>query len=251
MWKERLDELLADENVLNRMLQYAAAQTILKEIRNRFVAGLPEALHVHSMSADPKPTRVGKDMQRSMTNALQSLSEAYAQGDKGLIDKAERRVRRLQSAYQNALQGSHGRNASKPSTFAKLVGEAMKVMTLMAGSEAVTSLAPGQIGIGNIAQLDKIKTPTANRKGTTRSRMTTLWRHLEFGTGIYALDKSVNAESPFKEPKSEGAWWWGRERGRGVLIAGSMPLDALNVNEADVDAFAQTFRVLLAQALAL
>lgn len=259
-WKNRLAELVDDPQVFQQMLQYAVAKTFLKAIRERFVARLPEALDIHPASRNPKARKVGRDLKQSLNEALDELTEAGMSGSKSKIDKAQRRVTRLQKAYQDALQGDHGRNSKRVSRFALLVNEAMRVMNLMASPEAIragrATRSQTTVGLGPLAELESIETPTGNRSGVTNSRMTTLWRQLEYGTGIYALDKSVNADSEFKEPSGDGEWWWGPERGAGVLVAGSMPINALLAGvpldqRPETEEFIKELRALLAQALAL
>lgn len=80
-----------------------------------------------------------------------------------------------------------------------------------------------RLGVGSLAQIEGVKTPSF--KSTTPSRYNTLWRHLEFGTGIYRSDKSVNAASPYRTER--GGWWYGHSEGYSLHLLGSRPMGAL------------------------
>ena len=256
---ERLDELLKDPKTLNRVLAVAAADTIVTAIRERFMAGLPEALKMH-LADRPPPTAasVDRQLEKQLRDAMSGLTKARAAGVPSKIDLAERRVRRLFDSYQRQLTGNAQRRGGRRSNYARLVSRAMQVFSEMTAMTGLTGDSTARtVGIGNLEQLEQIETPTANRSGRTTSPMRTLWRHLEYGTGVFASYPQVNAGSHYKSSKLPGAWWWGprASRRRGVLVAGSTPVAALRLGSDFYDTkeakeFGQRVKELLTQALA-
>lgn len=201
---------------LERLIARAMAATIIKGLINRFLAGLPEALETVPLGGSARATRPHRDRKKALAEAMTDLSVARADGVKSKVDLAKRRVQLAEKRYIKALDPKK----TKHKDFATLVGEAMKVLQEMIKTSPLGGgLNEAGVGAGNRKALESIKT----NKGPTKSRMNTLWRHLEYGTGIYAADPSVNANSPFKVPGGQGEWFFG-----GVVIAGSAPIRALD-----------------------
>jgi hypothetical protein len=115
------------------------------------------------------------------------------------------------------------------------------------GAAAANTL---NLGIGSIADLERIETPSAVY---SRSKFNILWRHLEFGTGAYRTDKSVNAASPYRLPS--GGWWFGKSKGQALHLRGSKPVGALRdpktklPYQADALRFRSVFAALMRDAL--
>lgn len=79
------------------------------------------------------------------------------------------------------------------------------------------------VSLGPIAALDKIQVPSATPLITghpTESKMTSMWRQMEFGTGVFAFPTG-RFEGQYKT--SAGSWWFGPRKGFGIHFAGTQP----------------------------
>jgi len=72
-------------------------------------------------------------------------------------------------------------------------------------------------GLGKKSELDSVITPSWNPSTTSKHRL--MWRHLEFGTGVFARARRV--AGGFKEEGGNGSWWFGPRPGVGLHLRGS------------------------------
>jgi hypothetical protein len=80
----------------------------------------------------------------------------------------------------------------------------------------------GKVGVGwgPMDAVEKVKTPT-NRGKPTKSPYTTMWKQLEFGTGVWAVKLGgPHARTSGRYKFADGSWVYGRVRRRSGAISG-------------------------------
>jgi hypothetical protein len=227
---DRLEKLVESPELLVRLLRQAAAETLLASYRKRFLAGFSDALNMQRASSPGgtrKSTKIDKAME-ALNSAAESLAEAQVDGTStaGL----DRRIKKAESQLSDAFD----RNPQGPLSTGNFRPLALRVLRLLSDVAEMgerTNTTNIQLGIGNILALDAIDTPSATPLLTghdTASPMRTLWKHLEFGTGVYAtgVGKTANANSPHRS-RNAGGWWFGPRPGFGLHLLGSKGTHAL------------------------
>lgn len=253
-FSERLNLLVTDKKTLERLVKMAMVRTVVAAVRKRFLAGLPQALKMTTAEGSlSRPGRPSRELERNMRDSLQALSTAQADGTKSKIEAAQARVSRNQARYERALdpKAALRRNTKgRKSTMSRMIEGAMQVLnTATELSTLEQNKKTLAIGMGSMEELNAIKTPTANRNRKTTSKMNILWRHLEYGTGVLAMDTSINKGSRFKVRGGDGEWWWGPKRGQGVLVRGSAPLNAFTIRPTESRDLVKELKGILTESL--
>lgn len=251
---ERIISFVDDQAVLARLAKQAVAETILRSYRQRFYARLPLLLNMERADFERAAVGMPSDLKESVQNIRDQIDEALANGDAEKAAELKHKAANREEKLREAL-GRRRASALATGQFRRL---ALEVIAMMASVEAVDvhfDKKGVRVGIGRLAQLETIETPSATSFLTgndTKSKKTSLWRHLEFGTGIYATGPGADASSKFKE--SDGSWWFGPKRGRGLHLKGSQGAHAIFDKQAvmygdDAMRFEKVFAQLLSQAL--
>jgi hypothetical protein len=238
---------LADPMTAGLVLRAAMVETLLVAYQQRYLAGLPGAVNMRrdrlgKNVADPK---VPRKLRNSLIAAYTQLRLASETGNRKAITTAQQQLKTIRQSVHSLLKMK--RRAKKPfpssGTFRQL---ALALLEASTGSAHISLHATGDTvvaGIGLISYLDSIKTPSATQylnaqssvfdddedsaqggAAGTQSDRDILWRHLEFGTGAFAVDKSVQHPT-YRLPS--GGWWYGKSPDRSLHLLGSKPIAAL------------------------
>lgn len=245
--KERLVaiEALASPGMLEALLREAIAQTFLVDIRARWLKGLPGAVNMqrgdettrHNPRATPKIPKSLRDEFGTVNQELgatalaehRARNELHGRALELRLDAINRaryqhtaRLKALRTQIKRAAlpknRKPEERRLPKRGNFRTL---ALEILQKIADTNAVTITSEGgtiRAGIGSRAALDEILTPSSTpllADHPTGSDRQIMWRQLEFGTGIYA------------DPKEGGVWWYGKERGKGLMLRGTRGIHAL------------------------
>lgn len=264
----RLEEVTKDNAVFRAVLRRSMASTFLSAIRQRFLGNLRKALEMDVLFENGKrasdgPRQRMNDMKsrERLSKLYASLTEAEMQGDK---EKAQQlRSKSIPKAKRQLIQ-SLGKSASgqdiKPHRLSAIRGTtvmrrmALKILEEMQFVESFGLVGDGlTLGIGNLNQLEQYETPSATSALTgqpTKSRYKVLWRHLEFGTGLYRKDAWNIAGNRTGNPGPYGpgrwgtpdgqrqglnirsgaprrAWFYGKDLRNGLLLGGTEPMNFL------------------------
>lgn len=215
---ELLGQIAERPTRLSRMLRKVVSETFLDELRKSFLRDLPQALNMQTESVT-SPRKSNTPQEHELASAYNDLHDAMF-SDKGAPAVAEARasVEKKTEVYHKSLSGGYAQSSLSSGLFRYRALEIMRLLTdakLMRTSATETSVS---VHIGDFEKIEKIKTPSATQyilhKGHTPSPYDTLWRHLEFGTGVYGQDP---------EHKSEG-WRYGR-----IFFIGSPGMHTLHV----------------------
>lgn len=224
-----------------RVLKKALQATLLEGIRKRYAAkgfdmqyvyraGQNNSAKFNSIHAQRRLISLARQIQREQEKAEKSgrrerlnqlledqrnvlrdfLSGARPQLKHTGDTKASRARRALDKATQK-------KKAAMDRVLQKLVGANAFVVTN--GSDSVN------VGVGVIAQLNQIETPSATPLLTghpSKSPYKQLWLQMEYGAGIFAKPgPSLHNVSPNKT--GVGSWWYGKRAGAGIHFIGQKP----------------------------
>lgn len=240
----RIEALISDPAIIGRILRAAVAETILRNIRNRFIRDLPNALEMEKESGGGgirKRQRKTEEMAH-VKRAYEALQEAQQTGDTAGIAAAHTRLMEVRDSFVKSLNRSaYGHHPElTPSTLStgKFRPYALRVLNLMTAANLIQVTADGNgihVGAGNEPLLRQIQTPSATPKLTkheTFSRYATMWRHLEFGTGMYAKGDPAGGDNKpatrYNENLHGGRWYYDRKlRPSSLILRGSKGIHAL------------------------
>lgn len=223
---QRLSVLVESPEVLQRLLKAAVAETLLAAYRERFLANFADALNMQRASkanSTPEDTKATKRAKKTLTDIAQEIATAEQSGHP--IGDLKRKLRKAEEQLITAYDKHFGGDLST-GMFRPLALQVLQLMTTV-GNLGVSQTGDSvSVGIGYLPALDQIKTPSATPFLTgnpTRSSMNVLWRHLEFGTGIYATKVVTDGANK----TSKGRWWYGPRPGRGLQLKGSKGVHAI------------------------
>jgi len=218
-----LEEVAADPRIMAGLLRKAAAETILEAWRQRFYAALPSLLNMQRADAQKAAQNFPDSLKNSLMHLHDKLEQAVSANQQGAARKLQDQVKVKEQLLIEALGDAQGSSALSTGKFREL---ALAIINLMTEVESVGMGATSDsvmLGIGPLNRLNQIETPSATPHMAghdTSSQMTTMWRQLEFGTGIYASgDPEGNPGSPFKD--GDGSWWYGKKKGFGLHLLGT------------------------------
>lgn len=249
--QQNLQALLEDPNLLAGLLRQAVIETVLVSYRERFLTRLPEAVATEREKGGPVARR------SNAVNQLRKRLRAKLQ-DAFAMERGPARTKSLKEAsqaYSEELRLYRRKPKSLPS--GKFRTLAMKVLQLASDASVIKMIQANRdgvrLGIGSRAALERIQTPSATLKLTghaTTSKQKILWKHLEFGTGIYR--STTEPASRFRLPG--GGWFFGESATYGLRLRGSKGVHALwdkqgRIYSEDRDALNRRFREILSQAL--
>lgn len=245
---------VVSRRVLNRMLILG----VLRSVRKVYLGRLQQTLMttVVAPNRGAKRTRSAEAMSRveSLRKAYESLDEAVLSGNQDRVGKASQRINQIDRAI--AVQGDLNDSRQKQDKRARVMSlsaqtsaimrsRALQILDYLTNPQYATGPIPGPTGVvhaaGRLDLLDAIKTPSATDALMGRpseSMYNILWRHLEFGTGVYASSSSAMGQNTMQGSgqfkNSDGSWWYGPAGGRapgepglGLLVKGSKPMAAL------------------------
>lgn len=260
---DALGRAAQDHRIIGNLLRRAMAETMLPAIRDAYIAGLPRAVNMEVLQTDARHLShayidaSGKIKNRAGADDLQIISKirefptseghtlasifdrmrnAQLRGDSARVDAIRGEYEQHKTAYQRSLQRLQTTKKEKKSSHLSsglFRARAMEVMSLLVDAANIVPTSTGDaitVGIGNLAELDSIRTPSATEyilgKGPTKSEYDILWRHLEFGTGVHSVMAKRNTQ--FNEGlKMGGEWYYGKDPTNALLLRGSQPVHGL------------------------
>lgn len=262
-----LEQLGPTGTVMPQVLREAVVLGLLRKIRERFLRTADKALKVrYRASADPDGVSTTRGAKAMTTLQRLRLYAAYRRLDEAMISKgpqeqarARAALQRAQNRYLTQLQTT-GELASMRSKKQELIDDAndvprigaivsglmqqrqLQVLRLLTSPSQV-QMTMNEYGnatavIGNMMALEAVETPSASPIISAKGRLTslsphkTLWRHMEFGTGVYKrLSNKLNPvkKTPFQNP--DGSWYYGKGRRAGLQVLGSEPMRFLYAND--------------------
>lgn len=247
-----LDQL-ASPQLIGQLLRQAVAETLLTAFRMRFLDNFEKVLDPHvaggtTATAASEGTIAAK---QELTKAYAAATAAEISGDRAAQVLAQTRVRRAQRRLIQHTERVSGPSSLSTGQFRVRALEVLRALTDASLLEVHTTDDGVLLGIGKLAELENIQTPSATPQLTghpTASSMTTLWRQLEFGTGVYARTAGG--------PRSPKGWWYSPHPGTGLRLMGAQGVHAVFdaatglPYHRDAVEFEEVFAGLLGRALA-
>lgn len=141
---------------------------------------------------------------------FETAESSRLRGETGLGTGVERKDESGLSGTADVLWLYRRKGGALKGQFSKAL-ESLKSLIGTPEQLAPITLPGGQIGVGflDVSRLDQIKTPTASPQ--TKSRMNILWRHVEFGTGLFRK-RGPEVINVAAHQAGGGAWWYPRGR---------------------------------------
>lgn len=235
---KRLDRIAAlsqDPTPLGHAVRRAAAVSLLREYRKRFTAAVPQLVQPEKQTKRRPVRELSKALRERIDGAQEAVAQAMLDGSRADVRKAQDRLAKAVEATNTRLQNPP-ENPLSTGEFRPRMWEVIRLLTSVNEMGLSVSKHGVAVGIGPLRALNAIQTPSATELLTgspTQSQRTSLWRQLEFGTGVYA------------QPVSKG-WRYGR---KGLLIRGARGANALRLPESGVGVMNKGDALLFEQAL--
>lgn len=260
---------------VGEIAKQAAQETILFAFGARFAIvndnqlAVPRKLAQARRGERTSQNRQLADRRRGLATLMDKLNDAYASGSEKRIEAAEKnRTAQLAKIRGSAPTFSGGWDKGTQifdriaRAAKKTPGRNKKVMAILKNPQLMKVNFDGgviSIGIGDIAELSKVRTPSATTeaKKKVNSPFVHMWRQLEFGTGIFAKQQDVPGNVA---GRIRGVWWYGpkTEGGNesGIEFIGSKPANIIFQTRSvpysqDAQEFFKRFNKLLAKALGM
>lgn len=246
---------LADMKDLKKALHPETIEERIKQaIAQSFLAGMRSRYNSHEAEMNLQRRVSSKDLKGKLSNrdrerlakldqrtrqTLRQVAQEHGPGDIREVRDALTTRNTILAAYQTAKY----RASRQKSDRGKMVHKALRAAALERLSrmrKVIATLTDRSlmkveyswrngvvngitVRVGNIAALDKIKTPSATEELSghrSKSAYNILWRQMEFGTGVFAFP---NVRSGGRYRTSAGTWWYGPKKGFGIHFAGNRP----------------------------
>ncbi len=245
-----IDALVADPSTLANLLRDIVQQTLLRVYMSRFerskdvIADMRRADRGASALYRRVYERRIANLERRLSEqlGLSTHKQSGVEEIKGLLRRAQLRLNGespdeadFTTSNPEALVGEHaglgvssakrkpkGGKGALGSTgvgFRALMEKVMSTIADPARMVVMRSKNRLVLGIGDRSVLDAIHTPSFNPKTATPYKV--LWRHMEFGTGVFAKPGPHLHGGAHKE--DDGTWWFGTQIGEGIHLRGSRP----------------------------
>jgi hypothetical protein len=251
----RLSALVENPALVHKLVKAAAAETLLAAYRKRFLANFSDTLNMQR-SGKPRGTPSDTKGLRRTKEAVETLAQDITAAELAghATGGLEKQLRKAEERLVEAYDKQFGNSDLSTGMFRPLALQVLGLLTTMAKAGEQATDSSFSLGIGHIPTLEAIKTPSATpflTGNATRSPMNMLWRHLEFGTGMYAARVSNEGS---KHKTQGGGWWFGPRPGKGLHLKGSKGVHALFdargvPYEADALRFETVFANMLNRAL--
>lgn len=261
-----LDVLLTASPAQLRLMEEVVIRSVVRNIRTRFLKTMERSLEMKVLKKNGKDVsqqiKVRKrdvKLKGRMQTTLEQINEAQLSGNFVRVASLRKRLAVIEDRLRTTMGKSPGGNEWKSSDLSLKTGnvfrrQLFKMLGLLTDSQFVSAGGiPGgvAVGVGPIAELDKLETPSATQKligVPTPSRYKSFWRHLEFGTG--AQRKAFNNPGRNKSPR----WWYGTNPEKSLLLEGTSPMNFLTNNfgkvyPEDLSALEKAFSNMLIEVL--
>jgi hypothetical protein len=249
---EKLDQLIANPMLIAQLLRQAVAETLLTAYRKRFLDNFEAVLSPEHSKNNKRlaESPTAADAKVKLVNAYQELAQADSSGDAGALKLAATKIRRLNERLVKASANPGGQSDLSTGQFREM---ALGLLRTLTDASLVTTQVEDNtisVGIGYLPALEAVETPSATPKLTghpTASKLTSMWRQIEFGTGIY---------SKLPGGARGVGWWYGPHPGVGLQMLGARGVQAVFdaatglPYEKDALQFEEVFAGLLGRALA-
>lgn len=268
-----VDELSPDGPLLAKVMKRVMIYGILRSVRTQFLAKQNNALRVSIESKATLMERAADTLSerrnaRALETAYRGLDSAVMTGRAEKIKLAHDRIRRAENRVRGKYRGTVRYDGTKTSVskltqarnerelrVAELTGRLrlgaitgammrqrmLMLLRLLTSPEGVSDPIRSEwgvsIGAAPRAYINLLETPSATvllSGKRSSSPFKVLWRHLEFGTGVYSSkhQSRLLGETPgggrFKQ--SDGSWLYGRPGANGdggLRVLGAMPMHFL------------------------
>lgn len=236
-----LEHLAVHPDLVASLLHTVVAETLVRGVRERFLQHLPNAMEMHTLKTTAQKRVRHTEEMAEMSRLYDTLQRFERAGDARGIAATRTRLTDARARYRESLQLNTARNPITASKFSSGLfrSRALEVLNeLTDGNLMRTKVAKSSlvVQVGNQQRLGQIKTPSATefvlRRHKTTSRYQTLWRHLEFGTGVYSSDpEGKGNKAPTRYSGLEGLppWHWAYSPNppQGLILRGSHGVHAL------------------------
>lgn len=220
------------ESKINKLAGFSAGRAKL----TRLVERLSDAMERYDQLV------MGDADREALSDQYYEIQQARREYEKEVLTYKTR-----YSARSLEKQGIEGSEQGKQSSLGKRAFGAsilrLKTQTVLNALMAlrVGTVMGNDIYLGDMTRLDAIQTPSATQGLTgkpTSSKLTVLWRHLEFGTGTMRkrtgnvpITGGMRGYSP-REVRGlydgpAGAWFYGPTGNVGFLVEGTYPMNFL------------------------
>lgn len=268
---DRINRLANDPAVMVNLVKGVMRATVLAAYRKRFLrsthlmTGMEKesaGKFVRKMARVDELMAVAKELNTATGSTRDNLRAKYERlmqqmegGPSMVLDEGATHKKEMQMDEDGTTMGieesASGAGGLSTGQFTPRMGAILNLLVLPEYMEqGVDAQGNPFIGIGKIADLDAIMTPShANAATGGKSRHKIMWRQLEFGTGIYAKPQPRRGPTKFKTTR--GTWWYGPSdvrigRFAGLHLRGSHPANVLRQAsglpyESDAMMFRQAF----------
>lgn len=246
--------------VMRRVLIFG----ILRSVRKVFLSQQQKAFdiqvkHRGTLSERREATHAAAVFKRKLSDAYAALDKAVVSGSGARIKRAQAQLRRVEERIERVSKADLTKDRNeRESRLAALSGRlrlgtivgammrqrVLEVLEYLTSpvyvDDHIVSANTTTIGTAPRELLDLKETPTASVLLTGRrssSKYKTLWRHLEFGTGIDAVPAAVQARAAGATPTGsgrfknlDGSWQYGRQgmtSSGGLTVLGTKPMNFL------------------------
>ncbi len=238
---------LVEGDAFDQLLRRAAAEVLLDAYRRRFAEKIPQIINTQRFEkAGGRRTRVeltddvqpgayadegapartaGARITNNLRAASAKLSKAQMAGNYEMAIRARRELRAAQKAMSKALDRPKEAGRLGPgNVFRPAVYKLMALFT----QAGYMGIRKGEgVGIGPRRKVMALETPSATKHLTgmdTASDMTSLFRQVEFGTGVYGTDPEGNSTALYEYDRG---WIYGKDPHQGLRIKGVQPAHVL------------------------
>lgn len=283
-WADRLLALLENQPLLARLLARAAAESIVARVRDDFIGRVYNAFDMESAHRGQGARKRNEAALRALRAAHERLAEADMAGDNDARHDAYVAVHNATESLRNAVNAGRRPHKLSSGLFRTLTFKVLSALTDLTLLGAHTTATGVLVGVGRQDRLEQFETPSATEfalgLGPTGSKYKSLWRHLEFGTGVHrgAMPKAPTRYNAFPQanagnigasgvegstwaPSVEesagvhppGSWWYGKTPQDALVLRGSRGVHVLRDKHGKVHddgaALAEAFGALLRHAL--
>jgi hypothetical protein len=236
MLELHLEKIMRQPELLAQAIRHAMLETLIPKLRQAWITGLTKAVNMQVVT-DAAPDSHTTGMERIISNPradpteegqalgriYERLRAAQMRGDSATHQKVMQDFIKHQDGYINSLQtlASGKQKHSHYLSSGLFRQRSVEVMHAFLQDPQITQTSEGlNIGIGDLGDLEGIKTPSATEyvlhRGRTGSKFDVLWRHLEFGTGVFSQVQRAN--SKWNDGFTGGEWYYGQHRARARLV---------------------------------
>lgn len=262
-------KFVQNEQVMTEILRRAVLQTVVSNVRRRYMNTMERALEMHVLKENgrdvknsPKQRFLDLQLKGTLSRTLERLNDAQLDQNYERADALRTRAYALAEELQKQMNLRPNKRPIESHRFSVMAGnqfrrQMLAMLGVITNAKFVGAHAQSDglvVGVGPKSLMDVYETPSATFALTgrpTKSKYKSFWRHLEFGTGMYRNPRK-DAENDIQKPPS--VWWYGRRMRASLELRGTRPMNFLtdihgNVYQEDTDALTRVLTKELDQLL--